>query len=79
MKEVRYFYVPDALHSTELPPEEARHALRVLRLGMGDELYLMDGEGLFLRAEITGQTATAASMPWWRSCLRHGLGWDTCT
>ena len=33
MKEVRYFYVPDALHSTELPPEEARHALRVLRLG----------------------------------------------
>ena len=27
MKEVRYFYVPDALHSTELPPEEARHAL----------------------------------------------------
>lgn len=56
MKEVRYFYVPGALHAMELPPDEARHALRVLRLGVGDELYLMDGEGLFLRAEITGQS-----------------------
>ena len=77
MKEVRYFYVPDALHSTELPPEEARHALRVLRLGMGDELYLMDGEGLFLRAEITGQTghrcqyAVVEELPQARAWLGH--------
>lgn len=56
MKEVRYFYVPDALHATELPPDEAKHALRVLRLGVGDELYLMDGTGTFLRAEIIGLT-----------------------
>lgn len=56
MKEVRYFYVPDALQAMELPLDEAKHALRVLRLGVGDELYLMDGAGLFLRAEIVGQT-----------------------
>lgn len=53
MKEVRYFYVPDAAHQTELPPEEATHALRVLRLAAGDEIFLMDGEGMFYRAQVT--------------------------
>ncbi len=53
MKEVRYFYVPDAAHQTELPPEEATHALRVLRLKAGDEIFLMDGEGVFYRAEVS--------------------------
>lgn len=53
MKEVRYFFVPDALNSTELPQDEAQHALRVLRLTEGDEMYLMDGEGTFHRAEVT--------------------------
>ncbi len=56
MKETRYFYVPDALHECELPADEAKHALRVLRLGVGDEINLMDGDGLFLRAEISAQT-----------------------
>ena len=32
MKEVRFFYVPDAATLQELPSEEATHALRVLRL-----------------------------------------------
>ena len=32
MKEVRFFYVPDAATQTELPQEEATHALRVLRI-----------------------------------------------
>lgn len=53
MKEVRYFYVPDAAHQVELPAEEATHALRVLRLKGGDEIFLMDGEGSFFRAEVT--------------------------
>ena len=53
MKEVRYFYVPDAARQTELPPEEATHALRVLRLKAGDEIFLMDGEGVFYRAEVS--------------------------
>lgn len=53
MKETRYFYVPQAERLTELPEEEALHALRVLRLKEGDELMLMDGEGSFFRAEVT--------------------------
>ena len=53
MKEVRYFFVPDAGNVTELPQEEAKHALKVLRLSSGDEINLMDGEGNFYRAEVS--------------------------
>lgn len=53
MKEMRFFYVPDAATLTELPMEEAMHALRVLRLKGGDEMFLMDGNGTFYRAEVT--------------------------
>ena len=53
MKEVRFFYVPDAATQTELPQEEATHALRVLRIQAGDELFLMDGKGVFYRAEVS--------------------------
>lgn len=53
MKETRYFFVPDAVHQQELPPEEAMHAMRVLRLKGGDEFFLMDGEGCFYRAQVT--------------------------
>ncbi|MGP1351030.1 MAG: 16S rRNA (uracil(1498)-N(3))-methyltransferase [Hoylesella marshii] len=53
MKEVRFFYVPDAVSQTELPQEEAVHALRVLRLNVGDEIFLMDGKGVFFRAEVS--------------------------
>ena len=53
MKEVRSFYVPDALTATELPPDEAMHALRVLRMKIGDEMVLMDGQGNYYRAEVT--------------------------
>ena len=52
MKEVRYFYVPNAAVETELPAEEAVHAIRVLRLKEGDEMFLMDGEGCFYKAEV---------------------------
>lgn len=53
MKETRYFYVPDAGNVTEMPQEEALHALRVLRIKSGDEINLMDGVGNFYRAEVT--------------------------
>ena len=53
MKEVRSFYVPDAQTATELPPDEAMHALRVLRMKTGDEMVLMDGQGNYYRAEVT--------------------------
>ena len=53
MKEVRFFYAPDAATSHELPSDEAMHALRVLRLQTGDEMMLMDGAGNYYRAEVT--------------------------
>ena len=53
MKEVRYFYVPDAARVNELPADEASHAVRVLRLAAGDEMMLMDGQGQFFRAVVT--------------------------
>lgn len=52
MKEMRFFYVPDAENKVELPDDEARHALRVLRLKGGDEMFLMDGQGNYYRAEV---------------------------
>ncbi|MBQ6965073.1 MAG: 16S rRNA (uracil(1498)-N(3))-methyltransferase [Bacteroidaceae bacterium] len=56
MKEVRFFYVPNAANVTELPDEEAQHAVRVLRMEMGDEMMLMDGHGTFYRAIVTEAT-----------------------
>ena len=53
MKETRYFFVPDAAQTNELPEEEAQHALKVLRLKEGDELMLMDGQGTFFEARVT--------------------------
>ena len=53
MKETRYFYVPDAARSNELPAAEAAHASRVLRLESGDEVFLIDGAGCFFKAQLT--------------------------
>ena len=53
MKETRYFYVPNAECSNELPAEEAAHASRVLRLESGDEVFLIDGAGCFFKAQLT--------------------------
>ena len=53
MKEARYFYVPDAESLSQLPAEEAAHAVRVLRLHEGNEFFLIDGQGAFFRAEVT--------------------------
>ena len=40
MKEARFFYTPNAKDNDRLPPEEAAHALRVLRLKADDEIFL---------------------------------------
>lgn len=47
------FYAPDIAANPELPEEEAGHCLRVLRLGVGDEVEVTDGKGNFYRAVIT--------------------------
>ena len=54
MKEERFFYDPQM--SGELPQEEAHHAVKVLRLQVGDEMWLMDGCGTYYRAAITAAT-----------------------
>lgn len=53
MKEVRYFYVPNATEHNELPTDEAIHAIRVLRLKIGDDIFLIDGKGNFYEAVVT--------------------------
>ncbi len=53
MKEERFFYVPNASTATELPPEEAGHAVRVLRLKESDAVFLIDGKGGIYQAEVT--------------------------
>ena len=82
MKEVRYFYVPQAAERTELPDEEAQHALRVLRLTAGDEMVLNDGEGCFHEAVIAEATkkhctyritATRPQRKAWRGHLHLAL------
>jgi len=59
MKEQHFFYVPKT-DSAELPPEEAAHALRVLRLREGSPLMLMDGKGNFYEAQLTTVTKNSA-------------------
>lgn len=54
MKEERFFYAPQI--DGELSQEEAHHALKVLRMQVGDEMWLMDGCGSFYRATITVAT-----------------------
>ncbi len=46
------FYAPHAPHLTELPEEEAKHCIQVLRLQNGDTIQLTDGRGHFYNAAI---------------------------
>lgn len=50
------FYTPDIDTCPELPEEEAGHCLRVLRLGVGDEVMLTDGKGFFYKTVISAAT-----------------------
>lgn len=78
MKEVRFFYVPNASSASELPEEEAKHAVKVLRLQSGDKMVLVDGEGGMFDAEVSMASGKhclykiLAKMPYereWRGCI----------
>lgn len=60
MKELRYFYDPEASLSEGAPGrlegDEASHAVRVLRLGKGDDLNIIDGRGHLIQATVTATT-----------------------
>ena len=47
------FYTPDiTTNEYTLPEEESKHCVKVLRLEVGDEIFLIDGKGGFYRCEI---------------------------
>ncbi|MCD0487527.1 16S rRNA (uracil(1498)-N(3))-methyltransferase [Pedobacter sp. MC2016-14] len=51
------FYTPDIQSDTyTLNEEESRHCAKVLRLGKGDKVTLIDGRGGLYDAEIVGET-----------------------
>lgn len=51
------FYTPELSSDTfTLNEEESRHCSKVLRLGMGDVVHLIDGKGGLFEAEITAIT-----------------------
>ena len=59
------FHVPgvDAtLDRVELPEDEAEHLVRVLRLGVGDDVEIFDGRGKIWRAEIVQVGKKSASV-----------------
>jgi len=48
------FYTPDINgNSYQLSEEESKHCIRVLRLAVGDEVYLTDGRGTLYTTRIT--------------------------
>jgi len=59
VSERRLFFLPGAstdAGSQALPPEEAHHVARVLRLGAGDHIGVLDGRGMEGTAEIVSAT-----------------------
>ena len=76
------FYTPDILTNPELPEEEAGHCLRVLRLGIGSEIMLTDGNGSFYKAVISAATnkrcqvqitETIEQEPFWKGHLHLAM------
>ncbi|MEX1127397.1 MAG: RsmE family RNA methyltransferase [Vicinamibacterales bacterium] len=59
------FYAPDLdaeLASVLLPPEEARHLTRVLRLGAGADVAIFDGRGAEFRAVVEAAVRETATV-----------------
>lgn len=76
------FYTPDIAVTCEMPEEEAVHCLRVLRLGVGDEVMLTDGKGCFYKAVISAAsgkrcqvkvTETIEQEPLWNGHLHLAM------
>lgn len=57
------FYTPDITQNTyTLNEEESKHCVRVLRLQVGTQVYLVDGKGGFYTAEITSDNPKKVSL-----------------
>lgn len=70
MQDLPLFYAPDIERSGLLPEDEAGHALRVLRLTVGDAILVTDGRGGLWQATIADISKKAcavllgAAIPW---------------
>ena len=49
---IKHTFFSEDISSNELPPIEANHALKVLRMAVGDHFYLINGCGVNLICEI---------------------------
>ncbi len=47
------FYAPDILSTLKLDEEESNHAIKVLRMKVGDSLQIVDGKGGYYEAKIS--------------------------
>ncbi len=58
-----FYAPPSCFHGDRvvLPPEEAQHAVRVLRARAGDEVQIVDGEGNWFVARLDHVSRTGAS------------------
>mgnify|MGYP003219621919 CR=1 FL=1 len=52
---MQIFYAPDIESVHELPEAESQHCVRVLRMGEGDEIGIVDGGGNKYLAEIASE------------------------
>lgn len=60
--ELSYFYVPEICETMMLSEEEARHALRVLRLQSGTNIRIIDGRGHLYSAVLEGTNPKNATV-----------------
>lgn len=55
---MQLFYAPEfSIPCYTLPEEESKHCVRVLRMGVGDELHITDGRGTMHRCKIIDDNA----------------------
>ena len=66
------FYVPDLASAHILPEEESQHAVKVLRLQVGDAIEVVDGVGGFYKATITNPHPKHCGFKITDTVLEHG-------
>ena len=66
------FYVPDLASAHILPEEESQHAVKVLRLQVGDAIEVVDGVGGFYKAKITNPHPKHCGFEITDTVLEHG-------
>ena len=55
---MQLFYAPEiSFPRYTLPEEESKHCVRVLRMGVGDELHITDGRGMLHRCKVVDDNA----------------------